>query len=206
MKLSISVIMNYYHIRLVVAVSKDLQSDFYPKFPAYFKQLIGLLQTKDPEITGLTFTCLAYLYKNHWRPLAKDIENVYQLLFPLLSSDKAEHIQQFASESFAFIGRKVSNKIGFIELIFSKLSSSPEDVKGVGQLLFQLVKGVKNQFHSSLGVFLPICLNCVSSIEGYVKDATTFRAVEHSLLLMAHHTSAVYSSVLWKHLLVRKNK
>lgn len=132
----------------------------------------------------------------------KDIENVYELLFPLLSSDKPEYIQQFASESFAFIGRKVSNKTAFIELIFSKLSSNPEDTKGVGQLLFQLVKGVKRQFHSCLGVFLPIYLKFVSAVDGIAKDHPTFRAVEHSFLLMAFHTTDVHSSTLWKHLLV----
>ena len=61
--------------RLVVAVSKDLLSDFYPKFPQYFLRLVELLQTKEPQIIEWTFTTLAHLYKNLWRHLVKDIEN-----------------------------------------------------------------------------------------------------------------------------------
>lgn len=96
--------------RLVVAMSKDLLSDFYPHFSQFFQRLVDLLQTREPQIIEWTFTTLAHLYKNLWRHLVKDIEIVYELLLPLLASGKPSHIQQFASESFSFIGRKVSNK------------------------------------------------------------------------------------------------
>lgn len=189
--------------RLIVAVAKDLQSDFYPKFPDFFVKLVSLLQARDPEITEWTFTTLAYLYKSLSRLLIKDITNVYTLLVPLLASNQPEHIQQFASESFAFIGRKVSDQAGFIELVFNKLEENPGDNLGVGQLLFQMVKGVKNQFHSSLEVFLPLYFKPITLMEQDVANNPIFKAVEYCFVLMARHTSQLHCSRVWKLLLVR---
>ena len=198
------VILIIFFYRLIVAVARDLQSDFYPRFPEFFLKLVGLLQTRDPEITEWTFTTLAYLYKNLWRLLIKDINNVYGLLLPLLASHQPEHVQQFATESFAFIGRKVSDQAAFVDLIFTKLSENSGDSLGVGQLLFQIVKGVKNQFHTSLEVFLPLYFKSVSWIQEDVRDDPVFNAVNHCFLLMARHTSPLHCSRVWKLLLVNE--
>ena len=192
-----------YFSRLVVAVAKDLQSNFYPKFEAFFNRLVELLQTRDPQIVEWTFTALAYLYKSLWRLLVKDVSKVYELLLPLLAADKPDHIQLFASESFAFIGKKVSDPSTFINLVFSKLKERPEDRLGVGQLLFHLVKGVTNQFHTRLETFLPIYFKSLSKLEGVsIQDEAGFQAVEHCFLLMARHTSTAHCSRVWKLLLV----
>ena len=182
----------------MVALSKDIVSDFYPHFSQFFQRLVDLLQTREPQIIEWTFTTLAHLYKNLWRNLVKDIENVYELLLPLLASGKPPHIQQFASESFSFIGRKVSNKTSFVELIFAKLLLKPDDSLGVGQLLFHLVKGVKEQFHTCLDVFLPLFLKHVSSVQESVKTNPVFCAVEHCFLLMSRHTTTTHCSKVWK--------
>jgi U3 small nucleolar RNA-associated protein 20 len=195
--------MNMCYFRLVVAVAKDLQSDFYPKFPKFFIKLVDLLQVREPEITERTFTTLAYLYKNLWRLLIKDIQNVYGLLLPLLASNQPEHVQQFATESFAFIGRKVGDRSGFVELIFTKLQENTGDSLGVGQLLFQIVKGIKNQFHTSLELFLPIYFKYLSSIEQNVSNDPVFIAINHCFLLMARHTSPQHCSRVWILLLVK---
>ncbi len=186
----------------MVAVAKDLQSDFYPKFTSFFARLVDLLQTKEPEIIEWTFTTLAFLYKYQWRALVKDIERVYDLQLPLLASDKPEHVQLFASESFAFIGRKISNKESFVNLVFSKLHSNPRDSQGVGQLLFQVVKGVKCQFHSNIDVYLPLYLKAVADMTECVENYSIFKAVEHCFLLMARHTNASFAGQSWKLLLV----
>ncbi|KZS08061.1 Small subunit processome component 20 [Daphnia magna] len=188
-------------LELVVAVAKDLQSDFYPKFPEFFLKLVGLLQVRDPEITEWTFTTLAYLYKNLWRLLVKDIDNVYGLLLPLLASTQPDHVQQFATESFAFIGRKVGDHTSFVELIFRKLRENAGDSQGVGQLLFQIVKGVKNQFHTSLEIFLPIYFQSISCIKENVSDDPVFNAVNLCFILMARHTSQLHCARVWNLLL-----
>ena len=185
----------------MVALSKDLQADFYPKFPLFFARFVDLLQTKEPQIIEWTFTTLAFLYKYLWRALVKDIDRVYELQLPLLAANKPEHIQLFASESFAFIGRKITNKPSFVSLIFTKLVASPKDSLGVGQLLFQVIKGVKNQFHSNLDLYLPLYFKAVVALEGCVQDDPVFKAVEHCLLLMARHTTADFSTQVWKLLL-----
>jgi U3 small nucleolar RNA-associated protein 20 len=196
--------------RLVVAFAKDFQSSkekefifyFHPKFPDFFNRLVDLLQTKDAQIIEWTFTALAFLYKYLWKELVKDIDNVYKLQLPLLASDKPEHVQLFASESFAFIGRKITDKPFFVNLVFSKLRANPQDSLGVGQLLFQVVKGVKNQFHSNLDLYLPLYLKAVSQLHGCVKEDPVFLAVEHCFLLMARHTTSMFSTQIWKLLLV----
>lgn len=195
-------ILYIHHFRLIVAVAKDLQSDFYPKFSDFFKKLVYLLQTKDPEITEWTFTTLAYLYKSLWRLLIKDIANVYTLLVPLLGSNQPEHVQQFATESFAFIVRKVNDHDGFVDLIFQKLRENPKDSQGVGQLLFQIVKGVKSQFHSSLEVFLPIYFRSIGLVKEEICDDPVYKAINHCFLLMARHTCQLHCSRVWKLLLV----
>ena len=188
--------------RLVVAFAKDLQSDFYPKFHDFFKRLVDLLQTKDAQIIEWTFTTLAFLYKYQSRALVNDIDRVYELQLPLLASDKPEYVQLFASESFAFIGRKITDKPSFVDSVFSKLRENPQGSLGVGQLLFQIVKGVKNQFHSNLDLYLPLYLEAVAKLNGCVKEDPVFLAVEHCFLLMARHTTSMFTSQVWKLLLV----
>lgn len=185
-----------------MAVAKDLQSDFYPHFPAFFKKLVDLLQTKEPQIIEWTFTTLAFLYKNLGRLLVKDIENVYELLVPILSSSQPYHVQQFAAESFAFIGRKVVHQASFIDLVFKNLGDKVQDSLGVGQLLFQLVRGVKKQFHTCLESFVPIYLKNLIGLEEPIENEPKFKAIEHCFVLMARHTSQSFCSRVWKLILV----
>ena len=70
--------MSIYYFRLVVAVAKDLQSDFYPKFPKFFIKLVDLLQVREPEITewadrctpGWTLTGMILMFKSDQDRLA----------------------------------------------------------------------------------------------------------------------------------------
>lgn len=160
------------------------------------------MKTREPEIIEWTFITLAFLYKNLWRLLVKDIKEVYGLLCPLLASDQPAHVQQFAAESFAFIGRKVHDQKAFIQHVFERLLENSTNSLGVGQLLFQLVKGVKSQFHTSLETFLPIYFQSVSKIQDDILDDPVFKAVAHCFVLMARHTSHLHCTRVWKILLV----
>ncbi|XP_047917180.2 small subunit processome component 20 homolog [Anser cygnoides] len=132
---------------LVVQLARDLQADFYPHFHDFFLAITNLLDTQDTELLEWAFTSLSYLYKYLWRLMVKDISNIYSLYSTLLAHHKL-HIRNFAAESFVFLMRKVSDKNALFNLMFRDLGKHPEKVEGVGQLLFEMCKGVRNMFHS----------------------------------------------------------
>lgn len=65
---------------IVVQISRDLQSDFYPHFKDFFNVFVALLNryALDSGILELIFTTLGYLFKFLWRYMVKDIENVFR--------------------------------------------------------------------------------------------------------------------------------
>uniref|UniRef100_A0A8B9WA81 UTP20 small subunit processome component n=1 Tax=Bos mutus grunniens TaxID=30521 RepID=A0A8B9WA81_BOSMU len=132
---------------LVVQLARDLQTDFYPHFQDFFLTITSILETQDTELLEWAFTSLSYLYKYLWRLMVKDMSNIYSMYSTLLAHKKL-HIRNFAAESFTFLMRKVSDKNALFNLMFLDLDEHPEKVEGVGQLLFEMCKGVRNMFHS----------------------------------------------------------
>ncbi|XP_045409087.1 small subunit processome component 20 homolog [Lemur catta] len=132
---------------LVVQLARDLQTDFYPHFQDFFLTITSILETQDTELLEWAFTSLSYLYKYLWRLMVKDMSNIYSMYSTLLAHKKL-HIRNFAAESFTFLMRKVSDKNALLNLMFLDLEEHPEKVEGVGQLLFEMCKGVRNMFHS----------------------------------------------------------
>uniref|UniRef100_A0A8D1FQR2 Small subunit processome component 20 homolog n=1 Tax=Sus scrofa TaxID=9823 RepID=A0A8D1FQR2_PIG len=132
---------------LVVQLARDLQMDFYPHFQDFFLTITSILETQDTELLEWAFTSLSYLYKYLWRLMTKDMSNIYRMYSTLLAHKKL-HIRNFAAESFTFLMRKVSDKNALFNLMFLDLDEHPGKVEGVGQLLFEMCKGVRNMFHS----------------------------------------------------------
>ncbi|XP_031318808.2 small subunit processome component 20 homolog [Camelus dromedarius] len=132
---------------LVVQLARDLQMDFYPHFQDFFLTITSILETQDTELLEWAFTSLSYLYKYLWRLMVKDMSSIYSMYSTLLAHKKL-HIRNFAAESFTFLMRKVSDKNALFNLMFLDLDEHPEKVEGVGQLLFEMCKGVRNMFHS----------------------------------------------------------
>uniref|UniRef100_UPI00398E4C32 small subunit processome component 20 homolog n=1 Tax=Pristiophorus japonicus TaxID=55135 RepID=UPI00398E4C32 len=142
---------------LVVQLARDLQTDFYPHFRDFFVIITSLLNTQDTELLEWAFTCLSYLYKYLWRLMVKDITDIYSLYSSLLGHNK-EHIRCFAAESFAFLMRKVPDHDALLNFMFADLEQHSEKAEGVGQLLFDMCKGVQNTFHSCAAKVFPIIL------------------------------------------------
>uniref|UniRef100_A0A250Y8E9 Small subunit processome component 20 n=1 Tax=Castor canadensis TaxID=51338 RepID=A0A250Y8E9_CASCN len=142
---------------LVVQLARDLQMDFYPHFQDFFLTITSILETQDTELLEWAFTSLSYLYKYLWRLMVKDMSNIYSLYSTLLAHKKL-HIRNFAAESFTFLMRKVSDKNALFNLMFLDLNEHPEKVEGVGQLLFEMCKGVRNMFHSCTGQAMKLIL------------------------------------------------
>ncbi|XP_070267007.1 small subunit processome component 20 homolog [Myotis yumanensis] len=142
---------------LVVQLARDLQTDFYPHFRDFFLTVTSILETQDTELLEWAFTSLSYLYKYLWRLMVKDMPNIYRMYSTLLAHKKL-HIRNFAAESFTFLMRKVSDKNSLFNLMFLDLDEHPEKVEGVGQLLFEMCKGVRNMFHSCTGKAVKLIL------------------------------------------------
>ncbi|XP_014635798.1 PREDICTED: small subunit processome component 20 homolog isoform X1 [Ceratotherium simum simum] len=142
---------------LVVQLARDLQTDFYPHFQDFFLTITSILETQDTELLEWAFTSLSYLYKYLWRLMVKDMSNIYSMYSTLLAHKKL-HIRNFAAESFTFLMRKVSDKNGLFNLMFLDLEEHPEKVEGVGQLLFEMCKGVRNMLHSCTGKAVKLIL------------------------------------------------
>uniref|UniRef100_A0A8C0NC01 UTP20 small subunit processome component n=1 Tax=Canis lupus familiaris TaxID=9615 RepID=A0A8C0NC01_CANLF len=79
-------------------------------------------------------------------------------MYSTLLAHKKLHIRNFAAESFTFLMRKVSDKNALFNLMFVDLDGHPEKVEGVGQLLFEMCKGVRNMFHSCTGKAVKLIL------------------------------------------------
>lgn len=146
---------------LLVQLARDLQHDFYKHFPDFFSLLVELLNRniQDTDLMEKLFSALSYIFKFLWRYLLKDMEVVYGYFSNLLSEDNKQYIRQFAAESFAFLMRKVKDHGKLFDFLFKSLSESPENVDGLGRLMFEMLKGVKRQLHSCAGKIFPILLS-----------------------------------------------
>ncbi|XP_060746083.1 small subunit processome component 20 homolog [Tachysurus vachellii] len=173
---------------LVVQFARDLQTDFYPHFPDFFIIITSLLETQNTEVLEWAFTCLSYLYKYLWRLMVKDINKMYSLYSKLLAHKK-EHIRNFAAESFSFLMRKVSDFDSLFTLMFMDLEQCSQKAKGVGQLIFEMCKGVCNMFHSCTNTALPVALRKLGpSGEGDV--ALPWDAIKEALDHMAESSAS----------------
>ncbi|KAM9407228.1 small subunit processome component 20 homolog isoform 1-T1 [Salvelinus alpinus] len=187
---------------LVVQLARDLQMDFYPHFPDFFVLITSLLETQDTEILEWAFTCLSYLYKYLWRLMVKDMTKMYSLYSTLLAHKK-EHIRKFAAESFSFLMRKVPDLDALLNHMFLDLEELPGKAVGVGQLLFEMCKGVRNMFHSCAGTALPIALRKLGpSADQEVSlpwDAVR-DALDQMAQAAANHVEKEHFLVLWESL------
>ncbi|XP_027875748.1 small subunit processome component 20 homolog isoform X2 [Xiphophorus couchianus] len=189
---------------LVVQLARDLQTDFYPHFPDFFLLLTSLLDTKDTEVLEWAFTCLSYLYKYLWRLMVKDMTNIYSLYSTLLAHKK-EHIRNFAAESFSFLMRKVPDLDALLNHMFSDLDRHPDKVKGAGQLLFEMCKGVRKMFHSCAATALPVAWRKLgpTTSRGVSLPWNAVRdALDHMVQAAASYVDKEHFLVLWESLQV----
>lgn len=185
---------------LVVQLARDLQADFYPHFHDFFVAITKLLDTQDTELLEWAFTSLSYLYKYLWRLMVKDISNIYSLYSTLLAHHKL-HIRNFAAESFVFLMRKVSDKNALFNLMFRDLGEHPKKVEGVGRLLFEMCKGVRNMFHSCTETALKLILvklGPVTEEETELPWITIGEAFEQMIRSAAVHIHREHFDIVFK--------
>ncbi|KFP79677.1 Small subunit processome component 20, partial [Acanthisitta chloris] len=187
-------------LNLVVQLARDLQADFYPHFHDFFLAITKLLDTQDTDLLEWAFTSLSYLYKYLWRLMVKDIQNIYSLYSTLLAHHKL-HIRNFAAESFVFLMRKVSDKNAVFNLMFRDLGEHPGKVEGVGQLLFEMCKGVRNMFHSCAETAMKLILlklGPVTEVENELPWAAVGEAFEQMIRSAAVHIHKEHFDIVFK--------
>ncbi|KAK3603374.1 hypothetical protein CHS0354_025985 [Potamilus streckersoni] len=189
---------------LVVQLARDLQSDFYVHFYQFFDILVRLLNShpQDTELLEKIFTCLSYLVKFLWRYMLRDIQDVYRKMSALLDSQYKEYIRNFAAESFAFLMRKAKEPSQLFDFMLLELSKEPDKCEGSGRLMFEMIKGVKNQFHSCSSKILPMLLQklCISldrQLETLKLDVVE-RVLGSMIQSMAHHSNKEHMIPMWQ--------
>ncbi|XP_078042078.1 small subunit processome component 20 homolog [Augochlora pura] len=186
-------------LELVVAVSKDLQKDFYEYFPKFLSVITDLLQTKDTEQLEYVLTALAYLFKFLWRYLVKNINTVIDLLLPLLADTQPVYINNFAAESFAFVVRKVKDKDSFLKNVMNVLEKNPNGVSGCGKLLFDVISGTPGQFHSCAEQMLSLYLNALNNDD--VNQELLFKVLKEIINCFLKNIHPQKCQVFWSVLL-----
>lgn len=186
--------------RLVVAVARDLQKEFYDYFPEFLSEMICLLQTKDAEQIEYAFTTLAYLFKFLWRYLTRNIRTVVPLLLPLLADTQPVYVNRFAAESFAFVVRKIKDKDSFLKLVLHILEDRKENAKengilGCGKLLFEVVSGTPGQFHSCGEQMLLLYFNALQ--DESVDQKLTYEVLREIITCILQNVHPQKCDVMW---------
>ncbi|XP_028163642.1 small subunit processome component 20 homolog [Ostrinia furnacalis] len=183
-------------LEILVSLAKDLRNDFYPQFPRFLDILIKLLNTKDADRLEWTLVCLAFLFKILKPNLKKDIAVVLKRIIPLLSEEHPQYINNFAAESFAFVARDIRDKKKFLELLLNYLKTNDDAITGCGHLLFEMIKGVGNKFHSCIDTFLPLLLQTLKDDKQYqdVLFKVLTQTIEDSLQTISHKEYTIFWS------------
>ncbi|XP_054739272.1 small subunit processome component 20 homolog [Anastrepha obliqua] len=150
-------------LELLYVLARDLREDFYPYFQRVLDRLICLLNTQDAEQLEWTLVCLAYLFKTLKPYLKRNIGVVFHAILPLLDEQRyEEHVTNFAVECFSFIARDVRDFRKFLDFVLDTVAREQVDcIAGCGRLLFEIVRGVKGQFHSVADDFLQFIFECL---------------------------------------------
>ncbi|KAL9705380.1 hypothetical protein quinque_008898 [Culex quinquefasciatus] len=135
-------------LEFVVVLAKDLREDFCPYFLRFFDKLIMRLDSKDPDQLEWTLMCLAFLFKVLRGFLRKKLDLVFERVVKLLGESSPLHITNFAAECFSFIARDVKNKRELLNMITAAVKRDPSTTNGCGRLLFEIMRGVNQAFHS----------------------------------------------------------
>ena len=138
---------------LTAILARDLRGEILPYFKEIFLAIVGLMDNSKPELMGQIFQTLSVLFKYLSKEMLRDLKSIRELYFGLLTS-RREHIRSFAAESWAFLLRKLKGKElrAEVRIIISALTidalESPA-VKGVGRVLFEIIRGSQHSLHSN---------------------------------------------------------
>ncbi|XP_049540070.1 small subunit processome component 20 homolog isoform X2 [Anopheles darlingi] len=137
-------------LELVVAVAKDLRKEFYNYFSSVFDVLASFLRSASADRVELTLICLAHLFKALRGILRNHFTNTFELLSPLLNeSNSVVHAVNFATECLGYLARDLNEKRTLIDMLLKFQMQSDGRSSVCGHVLFKILNGVQNQFHTT---------------------------------------------------------
>lgn len=194
----------------MVAIARDLRDEFYIYLvkteKPLFETIFNLLNTKEPDQVEWTLNCLAHLFKILKPYLKKDFSTVFNSLLPLIDSvHNEENITNFAVECFGFIARDITEKEKFLMDIISKLSAKIKQndgicgvtlIRGCGQLLFEVIRGVNGQFHSCAEIYLRVYFELLSKLNSK-RAELLFDVLSGMVTVLVQHIAPVNMQTFW---------
>lgn len=196
--------------RFVVALARDLRDEFYVYLvrneKPLFEIIFNLLNTKEPDQLEWTLITLAHLFKILKPYLKKDFSAVFNSLLPLIDDGQnAENITNFAVECFAFIARDITEKEKFLTSILSKLNAKIDRdeeicneglIRGCGQLLFEVIRGVNGKFHSCAAVYLHVYFGLLSKLKAQQAELL-YEILSGMVKVLVQHTAPANMQTYW---------
>lgn len=142
--------------------------------------------------------------------MIKDIHSIYQLYSDhLLNEQKRDYIVAFASQSLAFLLRKFETKYESYDQLFTLLFDSiikrSSLVNGIGYLLFEVVKGLKNQLNSSTNVLLSDLLDKQNDPK-YIDSSAVRQCVGYFFNAIANYVDKNSVGIVWEILINKTNQ
>ncbi|KAF5740542.1 small subunit processome component 20 isoform X1 [Tripterygium wilfordii] len=141
-------------LRLIAALSRDLQEDFLCFLPRIVDSLVSLLNSgadREPEIIEQIFTSWSYIMMYLQKYLARDIINLLSVTLNLRYYPR-DYVQEYMAQALSFLLRRVSKEQlekGVRKLMFEVVEEPLLPRKsGVGALLCYAMKGTSSRFHS----------------------------------------------------------
>ena len=153
-------------LTLIVALARDIGSEFYPHLHVFLDKIISVIDTSKPELSAEAFKAIIMLFKYNQTQLLTDINALRTFYAPLLGHSK-EFVREFAAHAFAGLLRRLKTGkmmreflVKFLRALTSGAGRDDTNLQhGVSVLLFCMMKNVQRQFHSRAQEILMILLD-----------------------------------------------
>ncbi|RZC52306.1 hypothetical protein C5167_020735 [Papaver somniferum] len=162
-------------LRLIAALSRDLQKDFFPFLRRVADSLFLLLESgadREPEVVQEIFISWSNIMVNLQKYLIQDINHLLKITRRLRYYPK-DYVQEHMAECVSYLLRNsaVAQAKKGIQKITAEVVKKPSNVvkSGVSALLWHVMRGTSSSFHSRTeNEFLPFLLD--GSIIGIGSD------------------------------------
>ncbi|XP_052896800.1 small subunit processome component 20 homolog [Anopheles moucheti] len=137
-------------LELVVALAKDMRKEFRPYFAGLFEVVVQFLYSDSADRVEWTLLCLAHMFKILRSFLRSDFSLTFNRLLPLLDEKSSPpHAIDFATECLGYLVRDLKDKGPFVSLMLKCEMQNDAYTFACGRLLFEVLHGVQEQFHTT---------------------------------------------------------
>ena len=190
-------------LELIVALARDLQSEFYEYFPVIFELLVDLTcEATEAETIEALFVCQTFLFKYLSKFILKDIGKYFEVIKRKALTSKKEYVLNFSCEVFSFLIKKSKHQDDLVQMLFDSLKTDSNISKGIGRILFECIRGVNHAFYSKSKSFLDIIFTKYTNLRSNVSDEMMHYFLEYLL----EFSTLESFSLIWNFLLLEEQK